>query len=326
MPRLPYKTTFAERYRGLRMNRTSKCLLAVLLGPAAVAQDATQSQDELRGAFAKAGLTVDLENKTVALKAKMNRPADLLEYLLITRQGKGHEALLLAEVQPSVLNAALLALGLTPGTNVSFKEKDPLPSEEEVRNGVDWLIVTPPKGPQVWFTVAWKDAADKSRECALEDLVMDLATGEAMEDAQWIYIGGRMAEPYRGEAPVYIADLEGNVVSCCYLDPANHLVTLHHARARSDQNWWLTEACPEPGTELTLTIHTKKPKLTVAREERLAQEKAAGKKPKGPPAELPALPASSDNPPPVKRDDGKQEEAKKEPPKKDAGKQGDGKK
>jgi hypothetical protein len=264
---------------------------------------------DVAAAFAKAGITVDLAAKSITLPVKMNRPADLLEYVLITRQGKAHEALLIADVQPSVLNAALLALGLVPGKNVSYKEKDPLPTEEEVRQGVDWLIVTPPEGPQVWFTIAWRDGEGRRHEHVLEDLLMDYATGEAVEAGDWIYLGGRMMSPYRGEPPVYIADLEGNLVSCCYLDPANHLVTLRHERARSDQNWWITDLCPEPGTQMALTLHNVKPGLATEREARLAKEKAAGKKPKGPPMQPPALPAGSDNPPPVKR-----EEPNKEPP------------
>ena len=49
--------------------------------------------------------------------------------------------------------------------------------------------------------------------------------------------------------------------------------------------------------------------------------KPLGKQPKGPPKELPAQPASSDNPPPVKRD-----EPKKDGEKKDDAKKGDTKK
>lgn len=289
------------------MRIRSWCLSPILLVAgglplAAQAVDPPRAAADLKAAFAKAGIEVDLEGKKLTLRAKVSRPADLLEYLLITRIGKAHEALLVTEAQPSVLNAALLALGLTPGTNATYKEKDPQPSEEEIRAGADWLIITPPQGPQVWFTVAWKDADDKPHECTIEDWLMDLATGEGVEAGDWIYIGGRMAAPYRGEAPVFIADLEGNLASSCYLDPGNHLVTLRHARARSDQNWWMTEACPPPGTEIALTIHTQKPQLVREREERLAKEKAAGKQPKGPPKDLPAQPASSDNPPPVKRE------------------------
>lgn len=253
--------------------------------------DPGQAQAKLLEAFAKVGLEVDLTKKSVAMPAKMSRPGDLIEYVLITRRGKAHESLLVVDVQPSLLNAALLAIGLTPGTNAIVKDKDPLPSEEEVRNGVEWFTVTPPTGPELWLSVQWRDEEGKAHELLVEDLLLDVTTGEAAEACQWIYIGGRTAAPYRGEPPVYIADLEGNLVSTFYVEPNNHLVTMRHERARSDQNWWITDACPMAGTEMKLVMHTQKPKLATEREARLAADKAAGKKPRGPLKDLPAQPA-----------------------------------
>ena len=272
-------------------------------------EPAGDAQAKLLAAFAKVGLEVDLAKKTVAMPVKMSRPGDLIEYVLITRRGKAHESLLIVDVQPSLLNAALLALGLNPGTNAIVKDKDPLPSEEEVRNGAEWFTVTPPVGPQVWFTLEWQDEAGKVITCLLDEFLLDLATGEALEAAEWIYIGGRSAPPYRGEPPVYIADLEGNLVSNFYVDPTNHLVTIKHERGRDDQNWWLTDLCPTPGTDIKLTVHVQKPKLAIDREARLAAEKAAGKKPRGPVKDLPVAPASDGAP--VKK--GEAETAKPEP-------------
>lgn len=266
--------------------------------PTGAPQDAKPAaRPDVPEAFAKLGIELDLQGKKLALKVRVGRPADLLEYVLIARQGKSHEALLVAEVQPSILNAAMLLLGLTAGKNVEFKDKDPMPSKAEIEAGEDWFIIIPPKGPQVWFTLAWTDSEGTQHEKALDDLVLDCTTGEALEGADWIYLGGRMAPPYKGEEAVFIADLQGNLVSCCYLDPANHLVTLRHPHARSDMNWWMTEACPPPGTEAKLTVHTIKPKLVQEREERIAKERAAGKKPRGPLDRLPANPASGESVP-----------------------------
>ena len=295
------------RNMAMNMSMRTPCTLLLLAAacaaqPPAVEPESLTPKEQVLRTLTAAGLKLDLEQRSVTMPARMGRPADLIEYLLIHRRGKSHESLFLTETQPSLLNAALLALDLTPGTNVTYKEKDPAPSEEEMRAGADWLIITPPKGTPVWFTVKWTDKDAKVHEVAVDDILMDVTTGEAVEGADWIYLGGRMAAPYRGEAPVFIADLEGNLVSTCYVEPTNHLVTLRHERARSDQNWWLTEACPPPETEVALTIHAKKPKLVVEREARIAKEKAAGKVPKGPPKELPVGPASGDSPPPIKRD------------------------
>lgn len=114
--------------------------------------------DELKKQLQQEGITYDAATGTVAVKAVVNQPQDPIEYLLIHRKGKRHEALFVTKAKPSVLNAALLLLGLKAGTNASYKEKDPAPTLEEVQNGADPVVVTPPKGEPFWMTVRWRRA------------------------------------------------------------------------------------------------------------------------------------------------------------------------
>ena len=207
----------------------------------------------------------------------VNEPQDPIEYLLIHRKGKRHEAVFVTKSKPSVLNAALLLLGLTPGTNAKVTEKNPPPTLEEVQKGVDPIVVTPSKGVPFWMTVRWKTPEGKAVEHCVEDLLLDRSTQKPITDCQWIYLGGRMAQLYRNEPEVYVADFEGNLVSVCYLSPDNHLGTMVHENARDDQNWWLTTTLPPPDTEVEMVFHRQEPKLHVERRELLAKEAAAAK-------------------------------------------------
>ena len=63
---------------------------------------------------------LDEENQTVAVPVTFNRLGDPLEYAVIHRRGKTHEALLFIESKPSILNSALLAVGLVPGPLLSL--------------------------------------------------------------------------------------------------------------------------------------------------------------------------------------------------------------
>jgi hypothetical protein len=270
-------------------------------------EDAAAARAALLKTFADAGITVDLERGSVTIDAVAARRTDLLEYVIGHRRGKLHESMFITDVQPSLLNAALLAVGMTPGKNADYREKDPLPTEEEVRNGVDPIIVIPPAGTPIWMTVTFADAEGAQVELPVEDLLMDIATEAPVEDVEWIYIGGRTVPPYRGEPPVFIADLEGNLVSTCYLMPENHLVTIKHERGRSDQNWWFTDRCPQAGTEVKFSFHRQRPPVSAAREERIAKDRAAGKKPevKHGDRPLPAPPAGEGGaPPPREKKDG----------------------
>jgi len=79
---------------------------------------------EMFRTFAEAGIELDLEARSLSIEAEVGRPDQLLEYLLINPRGKGHEALLVTEVKPSLLNAALLALGFVKGENARMVDKD----------------------------------------------------------------------------------------------------------------------------------------------------------------------------------------------------------
>jgi hypothetical protein len=236
------------------------------------------------------GITYDPAAGTIAVKAVVNQPQDPIEYLLIHRKGKRHEAIFVTKAKPSVLNAALLMLGLKQGKNATYVEKNPPPTLEEVQKGADPLVVTPPQGEPFWMTVRWRvgedgaagagGATEKAKvvEHCVEDLLFDRTSGEPVVDCSWIYLGGRLAQLYRDEPEVYVADFEGNLVSVCYLTPDNHLGTMVHANARDDQNWWMTKLVPPPDTEVEFVFHRAMPKLHQERLQRL-KAKAAEQQP-----------------------------------------------
>lgn len=270
--------------------------LLMLLLDAAVAQEQkppAQSPDpaelvkEVMQQFKDEGIVLDGKAKTVTIDAVVNQPPDPIEYLLIHRRGKMHEAMFFTQSKPSVLNAALLMLGMQPGKNASYEEKTPPPTLEEIEKGADPIIVHPPSGQQIWMTVKWEGKDGKQVEYCVDDLILNLRTEKPLRDAKWFYLGGRMAQIYKNEPPVFVADMEGNLASTCYMIPENHLVTVAHADARNDGCWWLTDKCPEPGTKVKFVFHRDKPNLYVQREARLAKE----------PPDAPVAPPKEEPPP-----------------------------
>lgn len=247
-------------------------------------QEASKLAKEALALFKKHKIEVDLKNKTITIPVVVNRPTDNIEYLLIHRNGKAHEAIFVTYAKPSVLNSAFILLGFKKGKNFELKDKVPMPSEADLRKGVSPYIEVLPKGQELFMTVSVPQEKGGTKVLAVEDLIADLHTGRAVTNNRWIYLGGRMAQLYRDEPEVFMADMEGNLVSTCYMHPANHLVTMIHERARDDQNWWLSQACPRPGTKMKLTFHMKKPKVVVDREKRIAKDKDKGE---GKPAKLP---------------------------------------
>jgi len=240
-------------------------------------QDPAKLAKEALEILKKHKIEFDFKNKTITVPVVVNRPTDNIEYLLIYRSGKTHEAILITHAKPSVLNSAFILLGLKEGRNFELKDKDPMPSEADLRKGVSPYVPILPKGHELFMTVSMQLEKGGTKVMAVEDLVADLHTGRAVADTKWIYLGGRMAEIYRNEPKVFMADVEGNLVSTCYMMPKNHLLTMIHERSRDDQNWWLSEACPPPGTKMKLTFHVNKPSVIVEREKRIAKNKGKGK-------------------------------------------------
>jgi len=221
--------------------------------------------DDLR----EQGIVVDRDAETVTIPCVVNRVMDPLEYLLINERGKRHEALFVTRAKPSILNSAFLLLGFVPGKNATTEPIEPEPTEEEVANGAEFVRILPPEGMRLWITVSWTrqdEGKTIEHDVPVEDLLLDLTTGKPIEDVEWIYLGGQTAPLYRNDPPVFVADYEGNLISTCYMAPENHLVTIKHARARDDQNWWRTAVCPEDGVEVSLRFHKREPAIVRARE------------------------------------------------------------
>jgi hypothetical protein len=239
--------------------------------------EAQKVLDEVKQQFQKEGISFDAKAQTVSITATVNNPQDPIEYVLIHKKGKRHEAVFITKSKPSVLNAALLMLGLQPGKNASYVEKSPPPTLEEVQKGVDPIIVTPPQGMPFWMTVRWKTPEGKQVEYCIEDLLLDLSRQKPVANCTWVYLGGRMAQLYRNEPEVYVTDFEGNLVSSCYMSPDNHLATIVHENGRDDQNWWTTALLPPFETEVEFVFHRVEPPLHVEREKRLQKEAAAEK-------------------------------------------------
>jgi len=189
-------------------------LFLLVLLPLLSVRDRQQDDAErlLRESLAAAGLDLDLEQGLLALPARVLVRNDLLEYLLVGPRGATHESLFLTEVRPSILNAALLALGLEPGTNSRIEDHD------------DGAVVLPPAGDGVYLYVAWREG-EETYLFRVEDLLSNLATGRAMRRHRWVFLGSRFAAPGPEEPEAFVADLEENLVNIAFFFQGNTLLT-----------------------------------------------------------------------------------------------------
>jgi hypothetical protein len=199
----------------------------------------------LQSALAAAGLKLDLERGLLALPCEVDITDDLLEYLLVGPNGAAHESLLVTHAQPSLVNAALLALGLEPGRNVRYVTREPQPSLEEIRAGARRFDVELPSGPGLHFHLGWREGAE-TYFFRIEDLIANARTRRAMQRHRWTYIGSRfIAAPGGGE--VFAADSTHNLINIAFFQEGNTLFTAGLEEC-TDQTIWAANPWLVPET------------------------------------------------------------------------------
>lgn len=93
-------------------------------------------------------------------------PDVYLELVACTPDTREHESLVMMRARPSNVHAALLAIGLEPGS----------PGSWAVMGGQ--LVKTPPTGPPLEITIAYRDDAGREVEAAAWDWIVSAKTGD----------------------------------------------------------------------------------------------------------------------------------------------------
>ena len=203
-----------------------------------------------------------------------------IEYLVVTEQGRTHEAVVLVKAQPSMVAACVEALGLPPGSPTRFQLKDPPPSEDELASGLvsPWAMTTA-GGPLVSITVSWLDDRGRPHDESLESLLLEWlpltesaqepsdvdappegpaeAGGIPLQNRGWIFTGSTRSPFRQGRSTVewYRADVEGDVVAI-YIDGREVCPFERNSLdGLSDSLYTLnTEVIPPAGTPVSLTF------------------------------------------------------------------------
>ncbi len=118
-----------------------------------------------------APLWIDKKRKLVVLDGEVVMREGLLEMFACPKGTKEHESVVMTTCKPQFVHAALLALGLKPGSGAKF---DPM--------------YIPAKGPIVDIFVLWKDSEGKDHKVRAQDWIQSLKTEKAME-FDWVFAG-----------------------------------------------------------------------------------------------------------------------------------------
>lgn len=241
----------------LRLSLALGCALAPLVMDA---QDEAQPQGplsaqelELEATLREQGVRLDTRRGLISIPARVAVPDELLEYLLVGSAGASHESVFTTEVSPSVLNVALLALGLEAGANASWTPKDPAPSEEQLRAGESPYDVNVPSGDGLYIYAAWR-VGEEVYFFRVEDLIRNLMRGHSMERHRWVYLGSRLVPDGQGGED-FAAEIYRNLISVAFFGEGYTLAT-GAIEDCVEQTIWMANAwlLPDAGSDVRFLL------------------------------------------------------------------------
>jgi hypothetical protein len=167
----------------------------------------------------------DRAARTFTIPAQVNAREGLIEYALVTRQGKIHESLLSTDAEPLHTQMAALLLGVSP---------QPGKQTCEVIIEVEWAT----NGP--------------ARKMALEELIRlakgspQNATGTTMTRGPWKFTGSQI------DSHGFVATREGSVIALIE-DPAALIV--NPRPGSEDDSLHLPNTATIPGIGIPVSVH-----------------------------------------------------------------------
>lgn len=181
---------------------------------------------------------IDKQHKTVVLLGTTCKAGYPLEFFA-TYPDRSYESVVVIYTKPSVVHAALLALGAKPGKPVAYEP-----------------TFVPPSGNVVNIDVAWKDAQGKPQKARAQDWIREIKTKKPL-DVSWVFTGSRFYEDKETGVKSYLAD-RGDFISVLNLPTALLDVPIKSASALESRIFEGAENLPAPGTPVTITL---KPQL-----------------------------------------------------------------
>lgn len=201
------------------------------------------------------GVRADVEAKVVEFDGIVpidchnpRTPDVYLEVVVCTPDTKEHESLVMTRAAASNIHAALLAIGLTPGTPGSWKFEN--------------KTFTPvaPTGPGVEVTLVYKGADGKDVEASPADWIVNASNKARFADQPasgrgWVFAGSKVAK-HEGKE-FYDADGVGTVVGLCTFGSETlALKRVISPDASIEEPEWIADTAKVPafGTKVTVRL------------------------------------------------------------------------
>ena len=233
----------------MRFLLLSMCLLVAscAVGRAPVDRSAVDRTEQVELA---PGLWIDREAGRVGFRAWVCLDAGWLEQVVCGPGTREHESLMVTNVPASGIHAALLLLGLEPGSPGRWVEEG------------EAVLEIPPEGPGVFVDVQWTGVDGVVRNSGISKWIRDVSDRRAYPTDRWVFAGSIELDDRAAEqaGARYLADRSGSVIGLVTFgdellaasDVIPDAVDVHAPE-------WVaaTGALPPVGTEVTVVLATR---------------------------------------------------------------------
>lgn len=210
----------------------------------AAASEEKPAIEDLGGGKFQVGLvTFDQKSRAISFPAEVNMQDGPLEFVIVHRNGKIHESVLITKTRPFHINLALKLLNyqeskeLFPILDEDYRPTGKFPEvPDETKNAARAEIL-----------LAWKSEDGEKKEATLNDWVTYTATGKSLEPLPWVYGGSYFHENS------FQAEASGDIVA---LFVSNAALFNWPGKDNNLDDVWLptTKRIPPVGTPVTVTI------------------------------------------------------------------------
>jgi hypothetical protein len=220
--------------------RIEAALCALMLGfcgalPAETTTNAPKITQISPGVFEIGKVRLDKSTRSVTFPAVVNMTEAIVEYVVVTGQGKVHESLLRSDAVPKDIHVAMLLLD-AKGSGTNVVPPDPL---------------KPIPGDPVSIEVSWTEKG-KTKRVPVEKLIFNTQTKTNLSPGPWIYNGSLV------DNGVFMADPEGSIVSLI-TDPFALVNNPRPGRDNDDLCEVDSKSVPplDTAVEVRITLHKK---------------------------------------------------------------------
>jgi len=154
----------------------------------APAPGATDRHPELRRLSPIEDVWIDRDRKEVVVGGVVAIDRGPIEVFACPEKTKEHEAVVAVRSPARLIHAALLAIGLEPGSPLRFQPD-----------------YRPARGPVVAVRMRWTDESGAVQQCRAQEWVRDARTGVALAE-EWVFAGSGWWQDPRGGPASYLAD------------------------------------------------------------------------------------------------------------------------